>query len=346
MSEQAEQVETDEVEEVAVQPALPSFELPEFEGLKPVGVVTGVTGTGQRIARAMHLEERVVIVVEAEVSNVGHKITDDGVKRVHTLRVRDLYELEGKAGKKLLRGLKVAYRLADDQRHGRRQLMAVDDPNVAGVEVTTDGSGVLVTPSERGELAGLGIPDVESFVIVFEGGRRAVWPDEFEDGSEVFGDRPHAGDHVGDELVRQVLDYDTGETLEEWTDEDEDARLLELEAQAAEAERQGDREALAELERARGRCGAIFGNGRICAREAGHPDDHVAAAGGPGDPADASEPWEGYENATVADIEERLASIETVDEVFTVAAYEEEHGGRKGVLKACGRRAAELEQAP
>lgn len=347
MSEQAEHVETEEPE-VVIESALP-FGLPDFEGLKPVGVVTKVNGTGQRIGRAMHLEERGVVVVEYEVSNVGHSATDDGIKRVHTLKVRDLYELEGKAGKKLLRGLRAAYRLADDARHGRRRLGLVgDDPAVAGVEVTTDGSGVLVTPGERGDLAGLGIPDVETFVIVLEGGRRLLWPDEFEDGSEAFGDRPVAGDHVKGEIVREVLDGDTGEPLEKWTDEDEDARLAELERAAAEAEAAGDREALAELERARGRCGTIFDGGKICARELDHPGEHVAAVGGPGDQADEDEleaPWEGYDEATVADVEAWLAEdAETTEAVFAVAAYEERHGARKGVLAACGRRAAELER--
>jgi hypothetical protein len=346
-------------DEVITEPTLPSFELPDFEGLKPVGVNTKVNGSGQRIGRAMHLEERVIIVAECEVANIGHGTTDAGVKRIQTLAVRDLYELEGKAGKKLLRGLRAAYRLADDARHGRKNLhdhgMNVADPNVSGVEVTTDGSGVLVTPGERGGLAGLGLPDVETFVLVFEGGRRAVWPDEFEDGAAALGSaRPSAGAFVDDEQVRQVLDGDTGETLEEWTDEQENARLLELEQKAAEEEAaaakanaRGDLEAMAELERGRGRCGHIY-DGGVCAREAGHPGEHVAAAGGPGDTSNVvegtfGEPWPDYESCTVSDVEAALEEETDRDKVFAVAAYEERHGARKGVLKACTKRVAELE---
>lgn len=241
--------------EVVAQPALPTLELPDFEGIRPVGVVTKVNGAGSRIARPLHLEERVVLVVEVEVSNVGHAATDAGVKRIQTTTVKDLYELEGKAGKTLLRSLRQAYAIADDQRHGRRPILAdleQPDGNAAGVDVVVDEQGRVHTAS-------LGLPHVDVAVLVFGDGTRALWPDDFPAAS---GPHPEAGERIHrpgakkdaePELVRQVLDADTGETLEEWTDEQEDARLRELEHELAVEEARQDREAADELLAARER---------------------------------------------------------------------------------------------
>lgn len=237
--------------DVSVQPALPTLELPDFEGLKPSGVVTRVNGAGNRIARALHLEDRVVLVVECEVSNVGHAVTDDGIKRVHTLRVKDLYELEGKPGLTLLRSLRQAYRLADDHRHGRKPILAdleQPDGNGAGVDVVVDDLGQIHTATND-----LGLPIVDVAVVVFEDGTRALWPDDFAGAT---GLHPMAGDRImrpgakkdtEPELIRKVLDADTGETLEEWTDEQEDERLKALEHELAVSEAAEDREAADEL---------------------------------------------------------------------------------------------------
>lgn len=216
--------------DVAVQPALIPHDLPEFEGLTPVGVVTKLNGAGQRIHRACHLEEKIVLVVEAEVSNVGHGMTDDGVKRIHTLRVKDLYELEGKTGAALLRSLRQAYRLADDQRHGRQGLGMAEleqpEPNGAGIELEVDEDGRIHTST-----GGIGLPVVDVAVLVFEDESRALWPDDFADAT---GPHPEAGERIRkpgakakDEpvLIRQVLDADTGEELEVWTDEQEAERI-------------------------------------------------------------------------------------------------------------------------
>lgn len=247
---------TTPTDEVAMQPALPTLELPDFEGLKPVGVVTKVNGAGNRIARAMHLDDRIVLVIEAEVSNVGHASTDDGVKRVHTLRVKDLYELEGKAGLTLLRSLRQAYRIADDTRHGRKPILAdleQPDGNGAGIDVVVDDKGRIHTaPIGEGETLD-GLPLVDVAVLVFEDGSRALWPDDFPGAT---GPHPEAGERIHRpagkkdaeaELVRRVLDADTGETLDEWTDEQEADRLLELERELGEQEAREDREAADEL---------------------------------------------------------------------------------------------------
>lgn len=248
---------------VALQPSLPTTDLPEFEGLRPIGVLCKVNGAGSRIHRAMHLEEKVILVIETEVANVGHALTDDGVKRVHTLRVKDLFELEGKPGAALLRSLRQAYRLADDARHGRTALGGIADSVDSagpGLEVTVDGNGTVVTNAEKaaknGELLE-GLPHVDVAVLVFEDGGRALWPDDFAD---AVGPHPEAGERIArpgakkdadPELVRKVLDADTGETVEEWTDEQEDERLRELEESLGREEARQDREAAEELEAAR-----------------------------------------------------------------------------------------------
>lgn len=276
---------------VAVQPALPTLELPEFEGIRPVGVVTRVNGTGQRIARAMHIDERVVLVVEAEVADVGHGRTADGVKRVHKLTVLDVYELEGKPGAQLLRSLRAAHKIASDRRDGKEPLggeLEQPDPTELGIEVVVDGAVVLTTTEaaeRRGEIVP-GLPIVDVAVLVFEDGTRALWPDDW---SDVVGPHPEAGERLvqpgakkGAEpsLVVQILDPDTGETVEEWTAEDEAARLAELEAEAMAAEARADAEAVAELEAGRADADVVVDDGdtggdpgicRGCSRGVGRP---------------------------------------------------------------------------
>jgi hypothetical protein len=248
-------------DETVVAPSLP-IPLPTFEGIQPVGVVCKLNGAGSRIVRAMHYEERVVLVVEAEVSNVGHGKTGDGMKRIHTLSVKDLFELEGKPGATLIRSLRQAYKLSEDQRAGRTAFEGIGDVDPAdGLELHVDESGAVLTTAElaerRGEL--LGLPVIDVAVLVFDDGTRALWPDDF---AEATGPHPEAGESIRlpgakehDEpvVVRQVLDADTGETLEEWTDEQENERLRELEEAAARDEARADREAAEELERGRGR---------------------------------------------------------------------------------------------
>lgn len=220
-------------------PEPPTGELPEFEGIQPVGVITKVTGAGQRIRRAMHMDERVVIVVEAEIAKVGHDRTDDGVKRVHTLKTLDLFELGGRAGKRLLNHLKERYRQAEEV-DPLPFKEAGDEALVADALGKTDASGVAITRDELAEL-GLADPSNDPVMVVLDDGTRALWPDDW--GSKPPA-RPDAGDTIrpfsgdGPELlVRELVDAESGETLAEWTDADEEAGLLSAEraAEAAEA---------------------------------------------------------------------------------------------------------------
>jgi hypothetical protein len=82
----------------SAQPAPPPLDLPEFEGIKPVGVLTTLTGTSQRINRAMHHGDKIILLVEAELADVRHPKTKDGVKRKQVLSVADFFELDGEQG--------------------------------------------------------------------------------------------------------------------------------------------------------------------------------------------------------------------------------------------------------
>lgn len=315
---------TEETTEVVAQPALPTLELPDFEGLRPVGVVTKVNGAGNRIARALHLEDRVVLVVECEVSNVGHAATDDGVKRVHTLRVKDLYELEGKAGATLLRSLRQAYRLADDQRHARRRLGIAEleqpESNAAGVAIVVDDEGRVHT-APNGEGEDLGLPHVDVAVLVFADGTRALWPDDFPGAT---GPHPEAGERIArpgakkdadPELVRKVLDADTGETLEEWTDEQENERLEALEQELAVEEARQDREAADELEGA---------------RERHNQAERLMTADGTA--------------RSIGSVKGNLAAIDDPKVIELALAYERKDKNRSGMVEVLEARLAELKK--
>lgn len=311
-------------DDVGVQTSI-HLPLPEFEGRLPVGVLTKVNGAGQRIVRPLHLEEKVIVIVEAKVSNVGHAITNDGVKRVHTLAVDDLYELEGKEGQRLLRHLREAYRTADDARHGRTALPidGIDGPDMA---VTTDGNGTVLTPGEVAELQGIDLADGsrDPIVVVLDDGSRSLWPDEFERGEP----RPSVGDVRECMVVKEILDADTGETLAALTDDELAARLVDLEAEAQAKEAAEDVDAAQELER--GRRHPFAGEGEEC-EACGLPlveDLHA--------------PWEGYELDDRPTVIERIGTITDRGELVGLIRWEEGNGGRKTVLQAAGRRAAAL----
>lgn len=254
--------ETETVADLAVQPALPSLDLPEFEGITPVAVLTRLKGTGQRVHRAIHPEDgKVILLVEAELSDVQHPKTKEGWKRVQILAASEMYLLEGKTSKRLLAGAKEAYRLADDARHGRQALAVGAAAAVLGEKGFTDASGTPLTDEDlaelRGDVVGRYAVDrgLDPVVYVLEDGTRALWPDDWQGTGQP---KVHAGDVVprpgdGDEELRvvRVDDADTGETIEEWTAEQEDARLAALEEEALREEAVADRETVEQLQAAR-----------------------------------------------------------------------------------------------
>lgn len=148
----------DDEESRAPQPALPELDLPEYAGRRPSGMKTSVSGAGNRVYKPHTIDDRVVLVIEAKVSDAGHKRTKkDGLIYVEKYEVADVFEVDGETGEHLLTGLRTAYRLADDDRHGRQRLSDEGLPPMLGPVGWLDASGRVLLPDEvaeiRGELA-------------------------------------------------------------------------------------------------------------------------------------------------------------------------------------------------
>lgn len=272
-------------EEITAELSLPGLELPEYHGRRPAKMKTSVSGTGNKITTAHELDATVIFVAEAKVRGVGHDQDGDDLVYVEKLTVRDLYEIQGAQGKRLLSTVRSAYRAATDG--------ATPLPYDPGAEVKTDGSGVVITPGDALSIEGDAIvrsltdERLSPVVVVYSDGARELWPDDFEPADP----RPPVGTVVLDEqdaetVVMKILDASTGETLEEWTDEQENARLLaraiRLEELSArfEAEARADREVADEIAARRHE-----------AQDAETPDPTPADPGP--DPAEANEDLDG-----------------------------------------------------
>lgn len=232
---------TDDVE-VTRAPTLPGLELPEYHGRKPGSRVNTVGGhKADNIARLHEIGERVVLVVEVRCDEAGHRQTADGLAYKETFSVSDSFEVEGAAGVRLLSTVRQAYREADDERLGRQPLPLEDE----GTTRATTGDGTVLTPAELAELRGdpaaaLTDERLTPVVVVYSDGARELWPDDFDPDET----KPAAGQVFevdGDDggvatvYVREVLNAETGEVIEQWTDDQQAARLLEME-HAAEAD--------------------------------------------------------------------------------------------------------------
>lgn len=230
MADEETTAPTDEVDVTTREQQLPSLELPEYHGRAPVGMKTSLNGAGNRVTREHSIGDRVVLVIEAKVKKAGHEETDDGLIYAEVLKVTDLFEIQGDPGRRLISAVRQSYRTADDEANGRAPLS--EEFGAAGV---TDASGVALTPSELDELRGDPVramldEQTTPVVIVYSDGARELWPDDFEPNTT----RPAAGERFetedGDDVyVEKVLHAETGETVEEWTREQEEERLLELE---------------------------------------------------------------------------------------------------------------------
>lgn len=164
--------------------------LPEFEGIIPVGVVTGLRGTSQRIQRPLHLGDKVLLLVEAEVTDIGHGRTKDGVKRRQVLSVSDFYEVAGDEGTELLGRLRKSYREAEDARMGRASL-PLDEGDAGPEGLLVD--GVVVPPGAAAELAGSNLEDLSATAELERGRGRCA--ELYGDGKICLRDAGHQGRH-------------------------------------------------------------------------------------------------------------------------------------------------------
>lgn len=204
--------EMDKLEGVIHQPTLPTLELPDYHGRKPVGMKTALAGAGTRVTRPHTIGDRVVLVIEAKVKAGGHEDTDDGIVWVEKLRVVDLFELDPAQGSRLISTVRSLYRTADDAVKGRRPLPDLGETGY------TDASGVVLTPAEVAELRGDPVrailsPELTPAVVVYDDGARDLWPDDYPKDAP----RPKIGDKYltenGDALVTELLHHETGEAL-------------------------------------------------------------------------------------------------------------------------------------
>ena len=218
-------------------------DLPEIGGIQPSAAITAFAGKTRRLERALHLGDRVVLVIEAHAV-ATHELrdhADDGPVLHQRLKVEEVYELELDAAATLLRDTKARYRLEADEAAGRVPL-AFD--HTRPPEGYTDSSGVAMTTAEILEARGLP-PDagtIDAIVVEFEDGTRALWPDDWA-GTEqslapVGGAMMPPGGAAGEEPVKILrwIDEGSGEPMDEWTDEDEDRALLAAEEAAKASE--------------------------------------------------------------------------------------------------------------
>lgn len=204
----------DEIEGVIHQPTLPTMELPDYHGRKPVGMKTALAGAGTRVTRPHTIGDRIVLVIEARVKSASHEDTDDGLVYSEKLKVLDLFELDPGQGARLISTVRSLYRTGEDAIKGRRPIPDLGDTGY------TDGSGVVLTPAEVAELRGDPIrailsPELTPAVIVYDDGARDLWPDDYPKDAP----RPKIGEKYltegGDAIVTQLLHHETGEPLEE-----------------------------------------------------------------------------------------------------------------------------------
>ena len=232
------------------------------DGRSPVGMKTKIGGAGSRISRPHELGQRVIVVLETKVRATGHEDTNDGPLWVETLKTVDLFELEEGAGARLLSALRQSARSAT----GQDPLPGTDETIAEGIAGIVDASGVVLTDADLAELRGdpskaLTDDRFAPVVLVFSTGERGLWPDDWEglgqSRAPIGGTmrRPQSTKAGDVAQVVELVDHVTGETLDKWTAEREEARLLTLEEELTDAEAveeaRADVAAAEELEAAR-----------------------------------------------------------------------------------------------
>jgi hypothetical protein len=179
-----------------------------FAGIDTASITTTVSGVASRITRPLHHREVITVVAQVEVTALSFPATKAGIARRQVGAILDAFELSGKAGRHLINELKQAHD-PSPLPFGAKADAAIVDAVVAGV---TDGSGVVVTPGDR---AALGLEGAGTVAVIFAGGARCAWPDDFPKDTP----RPAAGDVVEvpgagvEEDVTEVLDMATGQPI-------------------------------------------------------------------------------------------------------------------------------------
>lgn len=147
-----------------IEPPFPgASDLPEMDGVQPVGVITKIKGATQTIPRAIHYGERGVSVVEWQADDVAAKRTKDGMKRQQTLTTLELHDLPKCPGC----GCDLLTEARAERRRQNPQL-SIEDVD-QGDERKADAAGVALTPEEEKALAAFN-GDVDA-TVELEAGR-------------------------------------------------------------------------------------------------------------------------------------------------------------------------------
>lgn len=141
---------SEETEETTLD-LLPDLELPKHKDRLPVAMSTSLTGASSRTGRAHTLDDVVVLVIEAKVADVGHKVTKKGLIYHERFDVQDAFELGSESARAVLQGARVAYRQADDARHGRVPLIEEKAPSKL---VWADASGSVLDDDDLAAIRG------------------------------------------------------------------------------------------------------------------------------------------------------------------------------------------------
>ena len=104
----------------------PTPDLPDYDGRPVGGMKTSISGSGTGVTAKHSIGDRLVLVTEVVVKKAGHEEVDDDLIYVEALKVLDLFEVEGEAGRALLSAHRSAYRTAEDERLGRLSLPIYD----------------------------------------------------------------------------------------------------------------------------------------------------------------------------------------------------------------------------
>lgn len=169
---------------------VPAGHLEEFEGRLPIALLTKVVGTSSRIVRPIHHGERGIAVIEWECDAIAFPRHRDGIKRVQTVAIMDLLEINTPEGRRLLNELK---QQADPS--------PLPFKRKADAEVFGD----------------------EAVAVIFAGGARVAWPDDFPKGMA----RPKCGERLDvpggkdPDIVVELLDMASGERIAVFDDEDD-----------------------------------------------------------------------------------------------------------------------------
>ncbi len=148
--------------------ALPQAVLPEIDGVKPIGIVSRLSGTGERIHRAISYGEKTLILAVVETTKFGLAKTAAGPKLDQTLAITEFFEFEEIAGKRLLSSARLAQRQIHDQLKGRQQLPGMTDERGEALPTVVDGHGTALTPEELAEAQGGGDALLDELGVVEE----------------------------------------------------------------------------------------------------------------------------------------------------------------------------------